>query len=98
MRNRKKNFLTKLMGLFGIGIIVIIVQQFRSSNSALIIQSVTKLDCKIKGNISKNSGKKYYHLPGMEDYESTVISPEYGEKWFCTEQEAISNGWVKAPN
>jgi hypothetical protein len=34
----------------------------------------------------------------MEDYESTVIDPQSGEKWFCTESEAINNGWQKAPN
>jgi cold shock CspA family protein len=96
--NRKNNFPTKLIGLIGIGIVAIIVQQFSPSSSPPIIQSVTKPECKIKGNISQNSGKKHYHLPGMEDYESTVISPKDGEKWFCTEKEAISQGWVKAPN
>ena len=92
-RHRKNNLFTKLIGLIGIGIFAAIVQQFGRGErpSALTI-------CKIKGNISQNSGKKYYHLPGMEDYESTVISHEYGEKCFSTEQEAISQGWVKAPN
>lgn len=45
-----------------------------------------------------NSGNKLYHLPGMEDYENTVIDPSKEEKWFCTEAEAIANGWRKAPN
>jgi cold shock CspA family protein len=57
----------------------------------------TNEDCVIKGNISVNSGMKYYHLPGMKDYEATEISPEKGERWFCTEEEARANGWVKAP-
>ena len=35
--------------------------------------------------------------PGMKDYASTVIDSSYGEKWFCTEAEAIRNGWSKAP-
>jgi hypothetical protein len=51
----------------------------------------------IKGNISWNNDKKLYHLPGMKDYEITKISPEKGERWFCTESEAIANGWKKAP-
>lgn len=53
--------------------------------------------CNIKGNISISTGRKLYHLPGMKDYDRTNISPEYGERWFCTEEEAIANGWSKAP-
>jgi len=61
------------------------------------IASVPRPGCNIKGNVSQNSGRKLYHLPGMEDYETTNIDPSYGEKWFCTEAEAINNGWQKAP-
>lgn len=95
-RSRKNNWFTRLTGLIIMGIFAAIVQQFGRDEqpSALTIKS----NCEIKGNISQNSGRKYYHIPGMQDYESTVIRPEYGEKWFCTEQEAISQGWVKAPN
>lgn len=49
--------------------------------------------CDIKGNISISSGNKIYHLPGGEFYAKTVISPEYGERWFCSEAEAQANGW-----
>ena len=62
-----------------------------------LLASTTQLDCSIKGNISINSGKKLYHLPGMEDYDSTNIEPVHGERWFCTEAEAIASGWQKAP-
>jgi len=55
-----------------------------------------KPGCNIKGNISFDSSAKIYHLPGMKYYEQTVISPDYGEKWFCTEKEAIANGWRKS--
>ena len=53
-------------------------------------------DCQIKGNISIGSGEKIYHLPGQEYYRETVIRPEYGERWFCTEAEARQAGWRKA--
>ncbi|MFK8185792.1 MAG: hypothetical protein AB8B99_20640 [Phormidesmis sp.] len=53
--------------------------------------------CVIKGNISINSDRKLYHLPGMENYETTNIQIEHGERWFCSEQQAIAAGWVKAP-
>lgn len=53
--------------------------------------------CNIKGNISWNTGSKLYHLPNMEDYAITNIDVSKGEKWFCTEAEAIASGWSKAP-
>jgi cold shock CspA family protein len=53
--------------------------------------------CNIKGNISVNTGEKLYHLPNMEDYATTNIDGSKGEKWFCTESDAIANGWSKAP-
>lgn len=52
--------------------------------------------CTIKGNISSNGN--LYHLPGCDSYTKTVISPEKGERWFCTEQEALDAGWQKAGN
>ncbi|UJQ95522.1 sunset domain-containing protein [Mariluticola halotolerans] len=53
-------------------------------------------ECVIKGNISINSGKHIYHVPGQEFYTRTRISPEYGERWFCSEAEAQAAGWHKA--
>jgi hypothetical protein len=52
--------------------------------------------CDIKGNISYNTREKIYHLPGQEFYDNTTINPDYGERWFCTEEEAIDNGWRKS--
>lgn len=52
--------------------------------------------CDIKGNISQKTGERIYHAPGQHFYERTVISPEDGEAWFCTEDEARANGWSKA--
>ena len=55
-----------------------------------------KPGCDIKGNISVNSKEKIYHMVGQQNYDQTVISPEKGERWFCTEEEAVANGWRKA--
>ncbi len=52
-------------------------------------------NCLIKGNIN-NKGEKIYHMPGQKYYSQTVIEPEKGERWFCTEQEATSAGWRKS--
>ena len=50
-------------------------------------------DCVIKGNRNFNTGEKIYHLPEWTYYGSAIIRPEYGERWFCTEAEAVANGW-----
>jgi hypothetical protein len=52
--------------------------------------------CAIKGNISWRTGERIYHLPGQRYYGVTVISPQKGEAWFCTEAEARANGWRKS--
>ena len=79
----------------------------RTSSSSLVteptnettsaITAAVKPNCVIKGNVSWNGGRKYYHLPGMEDYANTEIDPGRGERWFCTEAEAKASGWTKAP-
>lgn len=94
---KKPSALKSLINLvINIAVILIVVEFSRKLFPALI-SSVTKPGCVIKGNISVNTGNKNYHLPGMEDYENTIIDPMKGEKWFCTESEAIANGWKKAP-
>ena len=52
--------------------------------------------CNIKGNISHNSGRRIYHMPGDRDYARTRITPSRGERWFCSEAEARAAGWRRA--
>lgn len=58
--------------------------------------TVPQPGCEIKGNISFETGEKIYHLPGQEYYSNTTIDPALGERWFCTEQDAVVNGWRKS--
>jgi len=51
--------------------------------------------CNIKGNIAAD-GEKIYHLPGDRYYDRTEISPEKGERYFCTEADAVAAGWRHA--
>ena len=51
--------------------------------------------CIIKGNINR-SGERIYHLPGGQDYPRTKIILETGERYFCSEAEAVSAGWRKS--
>lgn len=52
-------------------------------------------NCVIKGNIN-NKGEKIYHMPGQKYYNQTKINTSQGERYFCTEQEAINAGWRKS--
>ena len=52
--------------------------------------------CNVKGNISYNSGRRLYHMPGDPDYADTRISVARGERWFCSEAEARAAGWQPA--
>jgi len=53
--------------------------------------------CSIKGNINAR-GEKIYHTVGCSYYEKTVIEESKGERWFCSEEEALQAGWRKAGN
>lgn len=52
-------------------------------------------DCDIKGNINRK-GRKLYHLPSGRDYARTKITQSRGERWFCSEEEALAAGWQRA--
>jgi endonuclease YncB( thermonuclease family) len=52
--------------------------------------------CPIKGNINRE-GERIYHTPwGSQWYGRTKISADQGERWFCSEREALDAGW-RAP-
>lgn len=70
---------------------------FSTSSTSSTSPSVegAQKDCAIKGNIS-SSGEKIYHVPGQRYYERTKIDEGKGERWFCSEKEAIEAGWRKA--
>lgn len=93
---KKRNILVTIMSIGIVTMIGLLLLETQPSRSPHLITAVTKPGCLIKGNVSIGTGEKIYHLPGMEDYESTVINPKYGEKWFCTESEAVQAGWRKA--
>jgi len=52
--------------------------------------------CNIKGNVSIETGEHIYHVPGQRYYVQTKISPEYGERLFCSEAEARAAGWRRS--
>ena len=40
--------------------------------------------------------KRIYHLPFQQFYPRTRIDESKGERWFCTEQEALEAGWRRS--
>jgi endonuclease YncB( thermonuclease family) len=47
--------------------------------------------CAIKGNITKVG--RTYHLPWNRSYNAVRINIAKGERWFCSEAEALEAGW-----
>lgn len=54
-----------------------------------------KDECLIKGNIN-TEGEKLYHLPHCLHYQEVIIDRAFGDRWFCTEEEATRAGFRKA--
>ncbi|MEO1694561.1 MAG: thermonuclease family protein [Pseudomonadota bacterium] len=52
------------------------------------------LSCPIKGNISRRG--RIYHVPWGRHYARTRVNTRRGERWFCSETEAIAAGWRKS--
>lgn len=53
--------------------------------------------CVVKGDIAAQDVRVYY-LPNDQDYDSITINGDLGERWFCTEAEALSSGWYHVGN
>jgi hypothetical protein len=51
--------------------------------------------CPIKGNIARH-GERIYHAPWSPWYRKTSVDERKGERWFCSEREALDAGW-RAP-
>ena len=69
--------------------------EYRAQRWEVAVQEAPE-GCPIKGNIN-SEGERIYHTPwGSQWYERTKISPDQGERWFCSEREALDGGW-RAP-
>jgi len=67
-----------------------------SGGYTLIPRELWDPACNIKGNISVSTGERIFHVPGQSYYDETRIRGEYGERWFCSEEDARAAGWRKA--
>lgn len=67
---------------------------FRRARWNVAVSTPPVPGCPIKGNISANG--RIYHTPSSRWYDRTAIEPSKGERWFCSEREALDAGW-RAP-
>ncbi len=51
--------------------------------------------CMIKGNVNRK-GEQIFHMPGERNYERVRMTKGAGERWFCSEDEAVAAGWRHA--
>ena len=54
--------------------------------------------CDIKGNNRNGNDEKIYTLPGCPNYPQTILQKDLGDRWFCTESEAIKAGFKRSGN
>jgi endonuclease YncB( thermonuclease family) len=50
--------------------------------------------CAIKGNVTDRG--HIYHMPWSPWYTKVRVDPARGERWFCSEREALAAGWRPA--
>lgn len=67
---------------------------YRAERWNVAEQDAPTKGCPIKGNISDNG--HIYHTPWSPWYKRTKVNVNQGERWFCTEAQAIEAGW-RAP-
>jgi endonuclease YncB( thermonuclease family) len=59
-----------------------------------VAEAAAPQGCAIKGNISSRG--HVYHLPWNPWYDRVRIDEAHGERWFCSEAEALAAGWRPA--
>lgn len=57
-------------------------------------EQVAPEGCAIKGNVTRNGN--IYHMPWSPWYARVHVDAARGERWFCSESEAIAAGWRAA--
>lgn len=64
-----------------------------SAKGALTFQTA---NCNIKAEQFTSDGSKTYYLPSQAAYNSLSMLPPENHRWFCSEQDAAKNGYLRA--
>ena len=51
---------------------------------------------KTSDGMNKKTKEKTYYIPTSIMYKTITIEEENNDRWFCTEQEAQLQGWIKS--
>jgi hypothetical protein len=54
------------------------------------------VNCTIKAELQPQTGAKTYYLSNQTAYNSLKMLPVATHRWFCSEQDALTNGFVKS--
>lgn len=66
------------------------------SDTCTQTENLSKPTCTIKGNMGQQGEKtKLYRYPGCGQYGNTIVQLYVGDRWFCSEKEARSEGFEK---
>ncbi|OGY38096.1 MAG: hypothetical protein A3I08_01015 [Candidatus Andersenbacteria bacterium RIFCSPLOWO2_02_FULL_46_11] len=69
--------------------------EISQDNESGLLNTQTVEECNIKGVIISN-GDKIYRTSSCAGYKDMVVLLYKGGKWLCSEEEAVSSGYVKA--
>jgi len=75
--------------------LVAAAQQGYESKQGLWGECGDETGCVVKGNLDKLD-KRWYHLPEMRHYNQVVVNLDKGDRWFCSQEEAVKAGFSKA--
>lgn len=67
---------------------------FRHNAGGRSAGAASTTTCAIKGNVSPKG--MIYHVPQGPWYDKVKIDEQRGERWFCSEAEAVRAGWRAA--
>ncbi len=51
----------------------------------------------IKGVADHSTGAGVYYTPGDSGYEAVIVDVTVGDRWFCTQPDAVAAGWLHSP-
>jgi hypothetical protein len=57
----------------------------------MVAETAAPKGCAIKGNVSGKG--RIFHMPWSPWYERVTVDEGRGERWFCSEGEALAAGW-----
>ena len=77
-----------------------IVSSFNQDRINQLTDRVSELEalnawCTIKWNVNFDTWEKNYHIPWSRFYSETIVNTLYGERWFCSESDAVNAWWRK---